>query len=257
MPPMPPMPEPPPPAQVPASRHTDFGYAHQGPLLVIGERMVVLYFTEFLTSPTGLEKAQVNSRRSMLQLGEVKFRDGWLSCNRSEPLDVVLLPPADANPSKKTTATPTHIAEAEATVIALAEMNRWHGAWFVREASAPHDGGARIRGVYRGIRLASGYYRELHASTPESCVAICKAEPASATCGGMSFKEPSIPGGLGPNCSKPGYGCCYLMTTAAVGPVPQSNCPPPCVGWDSWAAVGIVNGTQPSKYVCLSHTGHK
>lgn len=35
------------------------------------------------------------------------------------------------------------------------------------------------------------------------------------------------------------------MTRSAVGQVPKSNCPLPCTGWDSWAKVGIVNGTEP------------
>jgi hypothetical protein len=93
---------------------TDVGSAHQGPLVPMGDKMYVLYFTEFVTSPVGDEKLEVNSRRSMLQLCEVVLVTGdWLSCNRSAPLSVqaVLIPPADPNPMKKPTKpAPVHIA---------------------------------------------------------------------------------------------------------------------------------------------------
>jgi len=219
--------------------------------------MFVLYFTEFVTTPpTAVERATVNARRSVLQLCEVLYgADGWLSCNRSAHLPPVtpgkplLEPPDDANPARRSgPPTPLHIAQPEATVIALAELNRWHGGWFVRESPPspppPSPSGPRVFGIYRDFRLGVGFYREQHTPSAEACVALCKAEPSAADCGGMVFKENATAGGDGQDCGV-GFTCCYLMTRAAIGPNPPSNCPLPCIGWDSWAAVGIVNGTEP------------
>jgi hypothetical protein len=217
---------------------------------VIAGRAYVLYFTEFsTTAETAAEAAEVNQRRSMLQLREVTLDSaGWLTCNRSQhpPTDgPLLMPPSDANPSQKTRDTPTAIASPEAAVIALAELNRWHGGWYVAEPSVkPPPSGSRVHGVYYDFRLGNGFYREQHSPTAEACVSTCQAESASANCGGMVFKEAASTGGQGADCGV-GQTCCYLMTRAAVGPVPQSNCPLPCHGWDSWAAVGIINGTEP------------
>ena len=83
------------------------------------------------------------------------------------------------------------------------------------------------------------------AFTSQACVATCKAEPATANCGGVVFKHNATPGGLGKACG-PGHTCCYLMTKTAIGNIPPSNCRLPCYGWDSWAAVGIFNGTEPT-----------
>eukprot|EP00041_Stephanoeca_diplocostata_P026565 m.718451 g.718451 ORF g.718451 m.718451 type:complete len:293 (+) comp22995_c0_seq2:5691-6569(+) len=78
---------------------------------------------------------------------------------------------------------------------------------------------------------------------PVSC-ARCQSEPPAAACGAVVCKEWSASGGLGRDCGV-GHACCYLITVDAVGPDPTSNCDAPCVGWDSWAAVGIPNGTAP------------
>ena len=56
---------------------TDWGFAHQGPLIPLSDgRMLVLYFSEFTTSPPEPERAQVNGRRSVLHL-----RQGCSACN--------------------------------------------------------------------------------------------------------------------------------------------------------------------------------
>ena len=79
---------------------TDFGGAHQGPLVPQGDKMYVLYFSEFLTSPPEREAKEVNSRRSMLHLREVVRTDtGWLTCNRSDTAflaNLQLVPPEDS-----------------------------------------------------------------------------------------------------------------------------------------------------------------
>ena len=88
-------------------------------------------------------------------------------------------------------------------------------------------------------RVAAGFYRELHSPSAEvlplcascdlatavecsapnspvlllvgqACVATCKAEPKSAGCGAVVFKEKATPGGLGKDCGA-GYTCCYLI----------------------------------------------
>ena len=224
---------------------TDIGAAHQGPLVPQGEKMYVLYFSEFLTTPPSIEAKEVNNRRSMLHLREVvRTDDGWLSCNRSDTTflqTLKLAPPQDAN-VKSNPAAPAvwYVALEEASVIALAELNRWHGGWYVSEAascaqSKPPPASCET-GIYTGFRLAAGFYRELHTPSAQACVETCKAEAASARCGGMVFKENETAGGLGTNCGV-GFTCCYLMTTDALGPNPVGNCPVPCKGWDSWAKV--------------------
>ena len=141
---------------------TDVGVAGQGPLLVAGGNMFALYFTEFATSLPqaqtaaaggsargyhGIER-QIFPRRSVLHLAEVTFDGGWLHCNRSSlhglqlikqawttspaassarPPRLLLPPPVDANASAARGAPPLHIAADEAVVVALAELNRWHG----------------------------------------------------------------------------------------------------------------------------------
>jgi hypothetical protein len=82
-------------------------------------------------------------------------------------------------------------------VIALAELNRWHGGWFAAEPPlpTPEPAGTRVYGVYHNFRLGVGYYREQHSPSAEACVAACKAEPAAVDCGGMVFKESTTPGG--------------------------------------------------------------
>jgi hypothetical protein len=45
---------------------------------------------------------------------------------------------------------------------------------------------------YSDFRLAAGFYRELHSPSAEACVATCEAEPSSANCGGMTFKEKGV-----------------------------------------------------------------
>jgi len=174
---------------------TDFGAAHQGPLVPQGDKMYVLYFSEFLTSPPEPEAKEVNNRRSMLHLREVvPTDDGWLSCNRSDTAfleSLQLVPPEDPNPAQAPPVPAVwYVALEEASVIALAELNRWHGGWYADETS--HPGCAEKKplpascetGIYTGFRLAAGFYRELHTPTAEACVATCKAEPAEARCGG-------------------------------------------------------------------------
>ena len=227
--------------------------------------MFVLYFNEFTTSPPEPEQSQVNSRRSMLQLREVTLTDdGWLLCNRSDTafLDTLsLAPPADVvttgGGGRGAVAPVWSVAVEEASVIALAEMNRWHGGWFgsrhpvstgcAQKTPVPAD---CVTGVYAAFRLAVGFYREKESSSAAQCVATCKAEAASADCGAVVFKEKSTPGGAnatGVSCGV-GQACCYLMTRATVGNDPQPNCAPgpaTCPGWDSWAAVGITKFTGP------------
>jgi hypothetical protein len=251
---------------------TDFGLAHQGPLIPQpGGKMFVLYFSEFLTTPPEPEKSQVNSRRSMLQLREVTpTADGWLLCNRSDTafLDTLALaPPADVTTATAAAAA-VHsvpavpvwsVAQEEASVIALAELNRWHGGWYRPHKPAPEAAGcaqktpvpaACVTGVYEDFRLSVGFYRELNSPSAAACVATCKAEPATAGCGGVVFKEKSAPGGINATGVSCGVGstCCYLLTRSAVGDNPVANCvpgPQTCAGWDSWAAVGIMKNAKP------------
>lgn len=234
---------------------TDFGSAHQGPLVPQGDKMYVLYFSEFLTSPPDREAKEVNSRRSMLHLREVvRTDDGWLTCNRSDTAflaNLELAPPEDSSSAvtsqERSVPTVWYVALDEASVIALAELNRWHGGWYTSE-KRPLGCSQRSpppvsceTGVYSGFRLGAGFYRELHTPTAHACVETCKSEPTSARCGGMTFKENATAGGLGTDCGV-GFTCCYLMTVDAVGADPVGNCPLPCTGWDSWAKVGITKG---------------
>jgi hypothetical protein len=151
------------------------------------------------------------------------------------------------------------VALAEASVIALAELNRWHGGWYRPHKPVPEVGCAQktpvpaacIIGVYKDFRLSVGFYRELNSPSAAACVATCKAEPATADCGGVVFKEKSAFGGLNATGVSCGVGstCCYLMTCGAVGDNPVANCmpgPQTCAGWDSWAAVGIMKNAKPS-----------
>ena len=257
---------------------TDWGIAHQGPLIPQGDRMFVLYFSEFNTSPPEPERSEVNSKRSVLHLREVvatkkASQDGgdgttWLTCNRSDTAFLQTLqlePPEDASAAAAATtgvggaamateavaaATAVwYVALEEASVIALAELNRWHPGWYphgnhtaatgcAQAVPLPHD---CETAVYKEFRLAAGYYRELHSPTAEACVATCKAEPVSANCGAVVFKENQTAGGLGVECGA-GFTCCYLITAAAAGAEPVGNCHLPCSGWDSWAFVGIKRG---------------
>jgi hypothetical protein len=224
--------------------------AHQGPLIPQANgKMYVLYFTEFLTTPAEPEASEVNNRRSMLHLREInRDQDGWLTCNRSETafLDTLELVPPVGAAGAASVAAVWSVALEEASVIALAELNRWHGGWYAFKSKAKDGGCAQkqplpsdcVTGVLPGFRLAATFYRELHSPSAEACVATCKAEPASAQCGGMTFKENQTAGGLGQECGV-GHTCCYLMTRASLGTTPRNNCPPPCKGWDSWAHVGI------------------
>ena len=182
---------------------TDFGGAHQGPLVPQGDKMYVLYFSEFLTSPPDPEAKEVNNRRSMLHLREVvRTDDGWLSCNRSETAfleSLQLVPPEDPRPAQASTVPAVwYVALEEASVIALAELNRWHGGWYTDETRRPGCADKKPvpasceTGIYSGFRLAAGFYRELHTPTAEACVATCKAEPAEARCGG-DYPVPQVP----------------------------------------------------------------
>ena len=252
---------------------TDVGVPGQGPLLVAGSpsEMYALYFTEFgTTAAAGTIGRTLFSRRSVLHLTKARFTQGWLTCNRSSlhgrishargtasvpphapPEQALLPPPADANASAAHARPPLHIAADEAVVVALAELNRWHGGWFVHEALLT---GPWVVGVYHAFRLNAPYYRMQHAPSAEACVALCRAEAGAGAgagagggdCGGVVFKEEATPSGpiypAGTNCSV-GSTCCYLMSHVSLGPDPQAECPVPCEGWDSWADVGIINCT--------------
>lgn len=233
---------------------TDHGSAHQGPLIPQGDQMYVLYFTEFANrGVTGPEAAQIfQGSRSVLHIGRVRVApDGWLSCNRSESTSgVILAPPPNPGTATATAAAAPPpvwaVAEPEAMVIALAELNRWHGGWYVPEPGRHPRGENISHSIVYGFRIGAGYYREEHTRSAETCVALCKSEPVAAGCGAVVFKENGTAGGLGPGCAAPGLGCCYLITTAAAGPDPSHNCELPCTGWDSWAAVGLSWGPNPA-----------
>ena len=152
---------------------TDFGAAHQGPLFPNGDdEMFVLYFSEFLTTPAEPEKSEVNSRRSMLQLRKVRrTADGWLTSNRSETdFEVSLAPPPDAARGTSSGEAVWSVAKDEASVIALAELNRWHGGWYAHEAEAGNgaaSGGCAhkspvpsdcVTGVYHGFRIGGEHF---------------------------------------------------------------------------------------------------
>ena len=65
----------------------------------------------------------------MLQLREVtQTKDGWLTCNRSNTafLQTLALAPPERAPAAALPAM-WAVAVEEASVIALAEMSRWHG----------------------------------------------------------------------------------------------------------------------------------
>eukprot|EP00041_Stephanoeca_diplocostata_P026563 m.718452 g.718452 ORF g.718452 m.718452 type:complete len:263 (+) comp22995_c0_seq2:5245-6033(+) len=151
-------------------KYLDVGVAHQGPLLPQSDgTMYVLYFTEFSTSPVGLERTQVNSRRSVLQLAPVTYNHttSTLECDRDASFLHRLLPPVGAV-GPRTAPVVTSIAVGEATIIALAELNRWHGGWF-RHTPSP---GTRNHGIQYAYRLGAAFYREVAAASPAACVAL-------------------------------------------------------------------------------------
>lgn len=117
---------------------------------------------------------QVNARRSVLQLAAVTFNHttNSLECDRDDTVSPRLLPPPSTHGGgtrvRHAGAAVQSVASGEAMVIALAELNRWHGGWFRRTRPA----GPRNYGIQYAYRLGAAFYREAASPSPAACVAL-------------------------------------------------------------------------------------
>ena len=115
----------------------DIGPAHQGPL-ILGqgadrEEGWAMYFVAFGIDSSYERATGCGGFRSLFQLARVHTdSDGWLIANRSEgpSSDLRLREPPGVTPPAQPVQTTWHIAEAEAVVIACAEIERWEPGWY-------------------------------------------------------------------------------------------------------------------------------
>ena len=66
-------------------------------VVVSGDRAYVFYFTHpgrAGTIQVGV-KDGVEQRRSSIQVVELAYQDGWLTCDRDQPTHIQLLPPSE------------------------------------------------------------------------------------------------------------------------------------------------------------------
>ena len=78
-----------------STRDLDSGQVHQGPLLPQGERALVLYFTEGVSTPRRSDT--IGQKWSVLQVAPVvQDADGWLHADRTQQVTEPLLPPDPA-----------------------------------------------------------------------------------------------------------------------------------------------------------------
>jgi hypothetical protein len=242
------------------SREFDAGQvAFQGPLLLQGDELFALYFTEFNLNngtkfandlPGCAARAScdgVSDHRSMLQLSRVRLNStsGWLEANRSEPFSVTLQPPSNAGPPpSKVLPKVLSVAKIQAAAIAAAEIDRW------MDLSRPS--GQLTTGVVRGFKLAEAYYHAGVEPSATECAAACDTD---ANCSAVTFCAHH--GAQGCNCppsqadeSESTGGCCFRMThavDAAAGGAcragANSNCGSPasaaCEGWSSASKLGL------------------
>ena len=124
----------------------------------------------FRTFPTSSAAPKLHSPK----IGEISGeRPGHPACHVSIcPIvaprccpPVVLAPPPDAARGTSSGEAVWSVAKDEASVIALAELNRWHGGWYAHEAEAGNgaaSGGCAhkspvpsdcVTGVYHGFRI--------------------------------------------------------------------------------------------------------
>lgn len=62
-------------------------------VVVSGERAFIFYFTHPGRTPGNETKDTPEQRRSSIQVAELEFKDGWLTCDRDKPVYVRLTPP--------------------------------------------------------------------------------------------------------------------------------------------------------------------
>ncbi len=62
-------------------------------VVVSGDRVYIFYFTHPGRRGPDVNKDTYEQRRSSIQVVEVEFKDGWLTCDRDEPTRVLLQPP--------------------------------------------------------------------------------------------------------------------------------------------------------------------
>lgn len=227
--------------------------AFQGPLLLQGDALYALYFTEFSTDgikfPNALPGCSasptcsgISDHRSMLQVARVRLNQtsGWLQGNRSEPFTLALQPPPNAAPPpSKVLPTVWAVAKVEAAVIALAEIDRW-----LEIPQATSEGKLQY-GILSGYKLREAGYQITAQPTPQACVAACTTDvncSAITYCASRNMTYCKCTAGKG----KDG-GCCFMMSKAADGGAcragAKSNCGAPtsaaCAGWSSSSELGL------------------
>ena len=238
------------------SRQFDAGQvAFQGPLVLQGERLFALYFTEFDSNnatkyanalpgcSASAECNGVSDHRSVLQLARVRLnpQTGWLHGNRSDPFTLALQPPPNAAPPPVTVLPQVwSVAKVEAAVIALAEIARWVA---VSDESAVGD---LSTGIISGFKLAEAGYETIAQPTVEGCVSKCTA---STNCSAITYCANRTVQYC--ECSdQADGGCCFMMShatdVAAGGSCRRgahSNCgassSAACDGWSSFSKLGL------------------
>jgi hypothetical protein len=72
----------------------DDGAKGQHPDVVIsGDRAFLFYFTHPGRGGADGQRDPVELRRSSIQVVELEYKDGWLTCDRDQPTHIRLLPP--------------------------------------------------------------------------------------------------------------------------------------------------------------------
>jgi hypothetical protein len=62
-------------------------------VVVSGDRAYLFYFTHPGRHGADLKKDGLEQRRSSIQVVELEFKNGWLACDRDQPVGIKLLPP--------------------------------------------------------------------------------------------------------------------------------------------------------------------
>jgi hypothetical protein len=69
-------------------------------VIVSGERAFLFYFTHPGRTAGNERKDTFEQRRSSIQVVELEYKDGWLSCDRDRPTYIRLDPPADSDAAR-------------------------------------------------------------------------------------------------------------------------------------------------------------
>ena len=77
----------------PGTGTDDAGFGHHAMVVVSNDRAFIFYFTHPGRRGEDIKKDTYEQRRSSIQVVELEYKDGWLSCDRDRPTHILLSPP--------------------------------------------------------------------------------------------------------------------------------------------------------------------